>query len=219
MHPILTGETGVRTAAPIRLLLENTWPPGFCGDCATEDQQSGVVKPFWTARISWSTQQRSGSISSTSSTSIRSGPLAIRKALVARATPHKVRRFDTAVVLIELPARFGDARPNCFDPARSPLDQYSSIDGSTDFPIISANQTPQTSGEQSVQAFYDATPSSIRKLKGTLIGPQTTMMCRASRIARMPRFPCVNGVMDTWVIRRRGLCISCKAMRSLMEHL
>jgi hypothetical protein len=98
------------------------------------------------------------------------------------------------VVPIELPARvWCTLGPNCFEPANLTSGSVFFIDGSTDFPISPPTQTPQTSGEQSVQAFYDATPGSVRKLKGTLIGPNHNDVQGQPDCAHA-MFPCVNGV-------------------------
>jgi hypothetical protein len=98
------------------------------------------------------------------------------------------------VVPIELPARvWCTLGPNCFEPANLTSGSVFFIDGSTDFPISPPTQTPQTSGEQSVQAFYDATAGSVRKLKGTLIGPNHNDVQGQPDCAHAT-FPCVNGV-------------------------
>ena len=48
-------------------------------------------------------------------------------------------------------------------------------------------------GEQSVQAFYDATPNSVRKVKGTLLGPPHNDITGQPDCSHA-QFPCVNGV-------------------------
>jgi hypothetical protein len=98
------------------------------------------------------------------------------------------------VIPIELPARvWCTLGPNCLDPANLTSGSVFFIDGSTDFPISPPTQSSQTSGEQSVQAFYDATPGSVAKLKGTLIGPNHNDV-QGQPDCSHAAFPCVNGV-------------------------
>ncbi len=98
------------------------------------------------------------------------------------------------VIPIELPARIWcTLGSNCFEPANLTSGSVFFIDGSADFPVSPPTQTPQTSGEQSVQAFYDATPSSVRKVKGTLIGPNHNDV-QGQPDCSHATFPCVNGV-------------------------
>jgi hypothetical protein len=125
------------------------------------------------------------------------------------------------VVPIELPARvWCTLGPNCFEPANLTGGSVFFIDGSADIPISppTQSQPPAIIGEQSVQAFYDATPNSVRKLRGTLLGPPTTTS-RASQTVLMLNSPASTAYMDTWAIRRRGSWISCRATRTRTEHL
>jgi hypothetical protein len=72
---------------------------------------------------------------------------------------------------IELPGqRF------CFCPPADVLDTASVthgsiffVDGSADVPVSPPKQPPHTAGEQSIEAFYDAVPNGVPKLKGTLL--------------------------------------------------
>ena len=98
------------------------------------------------------------------------------------------------VVPIALPARvWCTLGTNCFDPANLTPGSVFFIDGSSDFPISPPTQSPQTPGEQSVEAFYNATPNSVRKVKGTLIGPNHNDITGQPDCSHA-QFPCVNGV-------------------------
>jgi hypothetical protein len=97
------------------------------------------------------------------------------------------------VMPIELPARvWCTLGANCFDPANLTAGSVFLIDGSSDFPISPPTQSPQTTGEQSVEAFYNATPNTVRKVKGTLIGPNHNDITGQPDCSHA-QFPCVNG--------------------------
>ena len=75
------------------------------------------------------------------------------------------------VIAIELPRQFFcSSRVNCTDTKNLTAGSIFFIDGSKDG-ISPPTQYSWESGEQSIQAYYDATPSGIAKVKGTLIGP------------------------------------------------
>jgi hypothetical protein len=94
---------------------------------------------------------------------------------------------------IELPARIWCALgPDCFDPANLTTGSVFFIDGSAD-PISPPKQAPPATGEQSVEAFYNATPNSVLKMKGTLLGPSHNDVQGQPDCAHAA-FPCVNGV-------------------------
>lgn len=98
------------------------------------------------------------------------------------------------VMPIELPARvWCTLGPNCFDPANLTSGSAFFIDGSSDFPISPPTQSPQTTGEQSVEAFYNATPGAVRKVKGTLNGPNHNDITGQPDCSHA-QFPCINGV-------------------------
>jgi len=99
------------------------------------------------------------------------------------------------VMPIELPARIWcTLGPNCFEPANLSGGSVFFIDGSND-PISppTQSQPPAQIGEQSVQAFYDATPNGVRKVKGTLIGPNHNDITGQPDCSHA-QFPCINGV-------------------------
>lgn len=98
------------------------------------------------------------------------------------------------VVPIELPAQvwctFG---PKCIDTKNLVSGSVFFIDGSNDIPISPPKQPPWFTGEQSIAAYYDATPAGVDKLKATLLGG------RHNDIAGQPDCPkdqigCANGV-------------------------
>ena len=100
------------------------------------------------------------------------------------------------VMPIELPARaWCTLGSNCFEPANLTGGSVFFIDGSADIPISppTQSQPPAVIGEQSVQAFYDATPNTVRKLKGTLIGPSHNDITGQPDCSHA-QFPCINGV-------------------------
>lgn len=98
------------------------------------------------------------------------------------------------VIPIELPAQaWCTTPPNCIDTHNLTTGSVFFIDGSLDIPISPPTQPPQVTGEQSIDAFYQAVPNSVAKLKGTLLGPSHNDVtgqpdCKAAVQ------PCINGV-------------------------
>jgi hypothetical protein len=97
----------------------------------------------------------------------------------APATPASGHAFIQTLVLIEPPGQrwtcFGSTDPSC--PAAESFDssslRYGSVffvDGSKDLLIAPPTQAPDAAGEQSVAAYYAATPASTPRAKATLIG-------------------------------------------------
>jgi hypothetical protein len=75
------------------------------------------------------------------------------------------------VIALELPRQFFcRSKVNCTDTKNLTAGSIFFIDGSKDG-ISPPTQYSWESGEQSIQAYYDATPSGIAKVKGTLIRP------------------------------------------------
>jgi hypothetical protein len=74
------------------------------------------------------------------------------------------------IIAIELPAKSW-CKPACPDPDVRHLTQGSIflVTGSADR-ISPATQSPGSPGDQSIEAYYDAVPDKLMKLKGTLIG-------------------------------------------------
>ncbi len=101
------------------------------------------------------------------------------QALLAADAPGSAHRFITTLLPIELPAQewtcFGSTDPSCppaesFDSKDLVSGSVFFVDGSKDTVIAPPTQAAGTSGEQSVQAYYDATPSQTPRAKGTLRG-------------------------------------------------
>jgi hypothetical protein len=98
------------------------------------------------------------------------------------------------VIAIELPKHFFcSSKLNCTDTKNLTNGSIFFIDGSEDG-ISPPTQYSWESGEQSIQAYYDAAPSGIAKVKGTLIGPDHL------DVQGQPE--CSNG----WIFRRQLGC-------------
>jgi len=92
------------------------------------------------------------------------------------------------VLPIELPAQIWGC---CLNTANLTSGSIFFVDGSADF--ISPPEQGNVTGLQSVDAYYQAVPSSVPKLKGTLIGPNHNDIQGQPDCAHAS-FPCVNGV-------------------------
>jgi hypothetical protein len=68
------------------------------------------------------------------------------------------------------------------------------VDGSLDLPVSPPTQPPSATGLQSIAAFYDAVPNSVRKVKGTLIGPTHNDITGQPDCDTAAAAPCFNGV-------------------------
>jgi hypothetical protein len=97
------------------------------------------------------------------------------------------------VIPIELSAQIWCGTLNCVDTKNLTSGTVFFIDGSLDIPISPPTQSPQTSGEQSIEAFYNAVPSGVGKVKGTLIGP-THNDVTGQPDCKTAVQPCINGV-------------------------
>lgn len=98
------------------------------------------------------------------------------------------------VIPIELPAQvWCTTAPNCVDTANLTSGSVFFIDGSNDVPISPPTQPAWFTGEQSIAAYYSATPASVAKLKGTLLGPSHNDIQGHPDCAGVP-LGCVNGV-------------------------
>ncbi len=100
-------------------------------------------------------------------------------ALLAADAPGSPHSFIGTLVVIEPPGQqwtcFGDTDPSC--PAAESFDSSSLrsgsvfyVDGSKDLLISPPTQAPDASGEQSVAAYYAATPASTPRAKATRVG-------------------------------------------------
>jgi hypothetical protein len=98
------------------------------------------------------------------------------------------------VIPIELPATIWcSLGPSCADTSQLTSGSVFFIDGSADFPISPPTQDAWVQGEQSIQAFYNAVPNNVPKVKGTLIGPNHNDV-QGQPDCLHASFPCVNGV-------------------------
>jgi hypothetical protein len=97
------------------------------------------------------------------------------------------------VIPIEIPAQIWCSNPANCDTSRLTSGSIFLIDGSADIPISPPTQDPLIPGLQSVQAYYDAAPSPVAKLKGTLIGPSHNDV-EGQPDCTQAAPPCVNGV-------------------------
>jgi hypothetical protein len=97
-------------------------------------------------------------------------------------------------IAIELPAKSW-CIPPCPEPDVRRLTQGSIffVTGSND-PIAPPTQPPGSSGEQSIEAYYNAVPGNLMKLKGTLIGPSHNDIAGQPDCAAATGPACVIGV-------------------------
>jgi hypothetical protein len=98
------------------------------------------------------------------------------------------------IIAIELPAKSW-CKPACPDPDVRNLTQGSIffVTGSDD-PIAPPTQPPGLAGEQSIEAYYNAVPDNLMKLKGTLIGPSHNDISGQPDCAKATGAACVIGV-------------------------
>jgi hypothetical protein len=97
------------------------------------------------------------------------------------------------VVPIELPARMWSVCPACVDTKTLTAGSVFFIDGSSDILISPPTQRPGVTTEESIEAYYNAVPAGIEKLKGTLIGPNHNDISGQPDCTTVVP-PCVNGV-------------------------
>jgi hypothetical protein len=99
------------------------------------------------------------------------------------------------VIPIELPAQqFCFCSPNdVIDTSKITQGSVFFVDGSLDLLVSPPTQDPSAVGLQSIAAFYNAVPNSVRKLKGTLIGPTHNDVTGQPSCATA-QVPCVDGV-------------------------
>jgi hypothetical protein len=196
LHPILTWGNGT-SASPIQYdyLLRHMASWGFVV-IATEDQATGVGQTILDgANFMVHANGDSASpffhklnVSQIGAFGHSQGAGGAGNALIKSAGLIKT------VVPIEPPARIWcTLGANCFDPAHLTSGSVFFIDGSADFPISPPTQSPQTPGEQSVEAYYNATPNSVGKLKGTLLGPSHNDV-QGQPDCSHAAIPCVHGV-------------------------
>ena len=98
------------------------------------------------------------------------------------------------VVPIELPAhKWCTLGPSCLDTKNLVSGSVFFIDGSSDLLISPPTQSPQVTTEESIEAYYNAVPAGVAKLKGTLIGPNHNDISGQPSCQTASQ-PCVNGV-------------------------
>ena len=83
--------------------------------------------------------------------------------------------------------------PPCLDTSNLTTGTVFFIDGSLDIPISPPTQPTGTTGEQSIEAYYNAVPNNVAKVKGTLIGPSHNDVTGQPDCHTAVQ-PCVNGV-------------------------
>jgi hypothetical protein len=122
------------------------------------------------------------------------------------------------VVPIELPAQvFCTFGPKCIDTKNLKSGSIFFIDGSNDS-ISPPTQPSWLTGEQSIEAYYAATPTNVEKVKGTIIGPGHNDIQGSPSVLLTGMFPGAStAYTDIWAIPRRGLWIACKGMPMLTE--
>jgi len=108
------------------------------------------------------------------------------------------------VIPIELPSRSLCSSPiNCVDTSNLTTGSVFFVDGSLD-PFSPPNQGATVTGEQSIAVYYNAVPSGLAKLKGTLIGP-THNDVTGQPNCKHAKVPCLLGVCtDISAIPPRG---------------
>jgi len=98
------------------------------------------------------------------------------------------------VIPIELPKRSLCLVPGtCAEPANLTSGSIFFVDGSLDTLISPPTQPPATPGEESIEAYYNATPATIQKMRGTLIGP-THNDVTGQPSCKKAKVPCLLGV-------------------------
>lgn len=98
------------------------------------------------------------------------------------------------VIPIELPAHMWcTLGPNCLDTQNLSSGSVFFIDGSADVLISPALQPPNVTGEESIEAYYNAVPVGVPKLKGTLLCPNHNDITGQPDCTTAKQ-PCVNGV-------------------------
>lgn len=197
MHPILTWGNGtLGSASQVDFFLRHLASWGFVV-IATEDQFTGPGQTILdAAKFLVHANSDSASLFFHKLNVTQIGAVGVSQGAggAGNALIKSAGLIKTAMP-IELPARIWcTLGTNCFEPASLPGgSSVFFIDGSADIPISPPTQSPQTPGEQSVEAFYNATPNSVRKLKGTLLGPSHSDISGQPDCSHA-QFPCINGV-------------------------
>jgi hypothetical protein len=98
------------------------------------------------------------------------------------------------VIPIELPAHMWcTLGPDCLDTHNLSSGSVFFIDGSSDILVSPPKQPPNVTGLESIEAYYNAVPPGVPKLKGTIICPNhNDITGQPGCQTAVP--PCVNGV-------------------------
>lgn len=98
------------------------------------------------------------------------------------------------VIPIELPGQqFSFTSGTSIDTSNITQGSVFFVDGSLDIPVSPPTQSASVAGLQSIAAYYNAVPNSVKKLKGTLIGP-THNDVTGQPSCQTAAIPCFNGV-------------------------
>ena len=97
------------------------------------------------------------------------------------------------VIPIELPAQMWCTLPPCLDTKNLTSGSVFFIDGSADLLVSPPFQLPNVTGLQSIDAYYNAVPAGVPKLKGTLICPNHNDITGQPDCSAAAQ-PCVVGV-------------------------
>ena len=204
-HPILTGGNGT-AAKPVQYayLLKHLASWGFV-IVATEDENSGLGQTILDgANFMINANGNSASIFYQKLNVAEIGALGHSQGATGAINALiKSGGSIKTVVPIELPRQIFCSSPtNCTDTSNLTAGTIFFVDGSRDG-IAPPTQYFWESGEQSIEAYYNAVPSSLEKVKGTVIGP-ITMMFKASRVVPHFSFCASMASTDTSDIRPHG---------------
>lgn len=97
------------------------------------------------------------------------------------------------VIPIELPAQISCGPTPCPDTSSLTTGSVFFINGSLDIPNSPSMQPLGATGEQSIEAYYNAVPRGVAKVKGTLIGPGPNDVT-GQPDCQTALAPCNNGV-------------------------
>ncbi|HKI10654.1 MAG TPA: hypothetical protein VKA02_00975 [Candidatus Acidoferrum sp.] len=195
-HPILTWANGTNTTSDhYAYFLKHMASWGFVV-IATQDLNTGVGQTVLdAANFLITANGNSGSIffqklnvNQIGSFGHSQGATGAINALIKSAGTIKT------AIPVELPAQIWcSSGINCADTSKMTSGSIFLIDGTADGIISPAIQPSWVPGEQSIDGYYKAAPSSILKVKGTLIGPNHNDVQGQPDCSSVP-IGCVNGV-------------------------
>lgn len=195
-HPILTWANGTNTTSDhYAYFLKHMASWGFVV-IATQDLNTGVGQTVLdAANFLITANGNSGSIffqklnvNQIGSFGHSQGATGAINALIKSAGTIKT------VIPIELPAQIWcSSGINCADTSKMTFGSIFLVNGTADGIISPSLQPSWVPGEQSIDGYYKAAPSSILKVKGTLIGPNHNDVQGQPDCTSVP-IGCVNGV-------------------------